>query len=155
MVISSTVSTWLQAGTESFIHIRQTPRSKYNTASPIHGQTQTPSLLSEPIIHTTNPVRQISTSYRVQARSRTSVNLFAESFVRDAGPSSRNLYRSSALSPGILPFLFPFDMSMLSAFQAPGFGHESSSSLSLTLISRGTGERVDAGDVERELATLS
>ena len=92
----------------------QSPKQRYLlTARP------KPTITSEPIVYTTNSVRQILPSHRVQARSRTSVNLFAVDFSRDAGPSSRNLYRSSALSPGILPFLFPFTMSMLSVFQDP------------------------------------
>ncbi len=139
------------------VHYPFSPDSSLQSTIQRHLFTPTdsnPPLLSKAIVHTTNPLCRISTSQPVQARCRTSLKFLAEGFARDYGPSSRNLYRSSALSPGILPFLFPFTMSMLSGLTAPNLGRDSSSSLPLTLFSRGARGRIDAGDVETELVTL-
>lgn len=87
-----------------------------------------PPLLPKATVRTIDPVHWAFTSQLVQAhcRFRTSENLFAENFERVARPSSSSLYRSSALSSGILPFLFPSTMSMSSGFQGPRLGNEGS-----------------------------
>ncbi len=138
------------------VHHPYSPDSSLQSTIQRHLFTATdsnPPLPSKSIVHTTNPLCRISTSQPVQARCRTSLKLLTEGFARDDGPSSRNLCRSSALLPGILPFLFPFTMSMLSGLTAPSLKRDSSSPLPLILFSRGTRGRIDAGDVETELVT--